>query len=65
MREAQLNKSQATEAERRDARAKLKLIDQRLRDFQGMDVHISRLRQGVTALGREATAGLGQVIATL
>lgn len=65
LREAQLNKSQATEAERRDARAKLKLIDQRLRDFQGMDVHISRLRQGVTALGREATAGLGQVIATL
>ncbi|WP_300335502.1 hypothetical protein [Accumulibacter sp.] len=45
LREAQLAKVQATESERRDARAKLKLIDQRLRELQGFGQQVGKLRQ--------------------
>lgn len=47
LREAQLGKAQATESERRDARAKLKLIEQRLRELQGLGQQVGKLRQQV------------------
>lgn len=48
LREAQLNLAHGTESERRDARAKLKLIEQRLRELQGFGQQVGKLRQIVS-----------------
>lgn len=62
LREAQLGKAQATESERCDARARLKLIEQRLRELQGLGQHIGKLRQSVGDWSAQARDALRRAV---
>ena len=62
LREAQLSKAQATESERRDARSKLKLIDQRLKELNGLNQQITKLRQMISDWAVRAKEDLSKLL---
>lgn len=56
--EAAANKAKQAEGERRDARAKLKVIDQRLKEMRPLLQNIGKLQQELAGLGGEVQAEL-------
>jgi len=64
-REAHLNRAQATDGDRRDAKTKLRLIEQRLREMQPLGQQIERLRSTLDQLGRDTQTALRQLLAEI
>jgi len=56
LREAQANKAQLVERERRDAKSKLRLIEQQLKDLRPLDAEIGKLRERIDHAGDQAAA---------
>jgi hypothetical protein len=56
LREAQHNKAQSVEMERREARDKLRMIEQRLKEMKPLGQEIGKLGEELARLGQEARA---------